>query len=190
MIDSIPTAIPDVRVLSSRWFEDERGAFSETWNRHRSAEAGLDIDFVQDNHVVSAQKGTLRGLHFQRSPHAQAKLIRVLRGAIFDVALDIRKGSPWFGRWVGVELSASNRLQLFVPAGFAHGYVTLEDQTEVLYKVDDYWSKDDEGGLPWNDPDLAIDWPELAEPPVVAARDGVFPRFADFETPFVWTPPS
>jgi dTDP-4-dehydrorhamnose 3,5-epimerase len=173
-----PTDIPDVLVVATRWFEDGRGTFSEVYSDHAWAAAGLGTRFVQDNHVVSRRAGTLRALHFQRPPAAQAKLIRVVRGAIRDVAVDIRTGSPWFGRWVAVELSAANRLQLFVPRGFAHGYVTLEPDTEVVYKVDAPYSPAHEAGIAWNDPALGITWPLPAGGPVLAERDRTLPTLS------------
>lgn len=173
------TAIPGVLSLSVRWFEDERGAFAESWNRSAFAAAGIHSEFVQDNHVVSGPAGTLRGLHFQRPPSAQAKLVRVVAGAIWDVVVDLRAGSPTYGRWAAVELSAANRLQLFVPAGIAHGYCTLVPDTEVLYKVDAPWAPGAEGGLAWDDPALAIAWPLPPSGPVVAARDRRWPNLAE-----------
>lgn len=151
-------AIADVVLLEMRRFGDDRGFFSEVYNRRRFADAGLDHDWVQDNHTLSREPGTLRGLHFQAPPRAQAKLVRVTRGSILDVAVDIRKGSPTFGRWVSVTISAANWSQMLIPKGFAHGYVTLEPDTEVLYKVDDGYAPQHDGGVTWNDPDLAIDW--------------------------------
>jgi dTDP-4-dehydrorhamnose 3,5-epimerase len=178
MLDVQPTEIPDVRIVATRWFEDGRGSFSETFNRARWRESGIESDFVQDNQALSRQAGTLRGLHFQRPPMAQAKLVRVTRGAIFDVAVDIRVGSPWFGRWAATELSAANRLQLFVPPGFAHGYLTLAPDTEVLYKVDAYWAPEHEGGIAWDDPDVAIGWPLPPGGPLLAERDRGLPPLA------------
>ena len=181
MTDIVRLAIPDVLLITPKRFGDERGFFSETYNRNVLADAGFDKDFVQDNHSTSAQRGTLRGLHFQRSPHMQDKLLRVTRGAIFDVAVDIRKGSPTFGQWVGEELSADNWRQLLVPAGFAHGFVTLTAETEVLYKVTDIYAPQAEGGLAWNDPELRIAWPIDPADVVTNARDAAWPRLADLE---------
>lgn len=168
-------AIPDVLLITPRKFGDERGFFSETFSKRRLAEAGFVGEFVQDNHSMSARRGTLRGLHFQRAPHAQDKLVRVARGAIFDVAVDIRAGSPTFGRWVGAELSAENWSQLLVPAGFAHGFVTLTQHAEVLYKTTDFYAPDAEGGLAWNDPQIGIDWPIDAVEIVTNDRDAGWP---------------
>ncbi len=178
MLDIRPTEIPDIRIVATRWFEDGRGRFSETFNRARWRECGIDADFVQDNQAQSSRAGTLRGLHFQRPPMAQAKLVRVTRGAILDVAVDIRVGSPWFGSWVATELSAANRLQLFIPRGFAHGYLTLEPDTEVFYKVDAYYAPEHEAGIAWDDPEVAIRWPLPADGPILAERDRLLPPLA------------
>ncbi len=178
MLEIRPTAIPGLVVLETRWFADERGAFSETFRQDRFAEAGISVSFMQDNQAVSKKAGTLRGLHFQKPPMAQSKLLRVTRGAIYDVAVDIRPGSPTYGKWVGMKLSAENRLQFFVPAGFAHGYLTLEDDTDVLYKVDAPYSPAVEGGLLWNDPAIGIEWPKLPVETVIAPRDAALPALA------------
>ena len=153
----------------------------ETYQADRFRELGVAADFVQDNEAGSARAGTIRGLHFQKPPHAQAKLVRVLRGAIFDVAVDIRAGSPTFGQHVGAELSADNWRQLLVPAGFAHGFVTLTDNCAVLYKVTADYAPQSEGGLAWNDPALGIDWPLPASEIVTNARDGAWPTLAELE---------
>jgi len=150
--------IPEVKIITPKRFEDARGFFSEVHSRRAFAEAGLNLDFVQDNHVFSAEAGTLRGLHFQSPPFAQDKLVRVTRGRIIDVVVDLRKSSASFGGYVALELSAENWRQVLVPIGFAHGYVTLDADTEVLYKVTNYYAPDYEHGLIWNDPALAIDW--------------------------------
>jgi dTDP-4-dehydrorhamnose 3,5-epimerase len=177
-------SIPDVLLITPKVFGDPRGAFAETYSRRELAEAGFDGDFVQDNHSRSPQKGTVRGLHFQRAPRAQDKLLRVVRGAILDVAVDIRPGSPTYGRHVAVELSADNWRQLLVPRGFAHGFQTLTDDCEVLYKVTDVYAPETEGGLLWNDPALAIDWPIPAEKAVINARDAGWPGLAELGVPF------
>lgn len=176
------TSLPGVVILTPARFGDARGFFSETWNRRRLAEAGIDIDFVQDNHSVSAKAGTLRGLHFQSPPHAQAKLVRCGRGALYDVAVDIRRGSATYGKWVGVELSAENGRQLLIPAGFLHGFVTRADDTEIVYKCSDYYAPDCDGAVAWNS--VGIDW-GLAGDPVLSAKDAAAPALADFVTPFV-----
>ena len=188
MLNVQPTSLPGVFTIATRWFGDDRGQFTETYNRKRWQDAGISADFIQDNHVHSRQTGTVRALHFQRPPMAQAKLVRVTKGSVWDVAVDVRQGSPTFGQWVGVELSAENRLQLFVPAGFAHGYVTLEPDTEFLYKVDGYYSPQHEGGIRWNDPALAIPWPLPASGAVIAERDQNLPVLADLEHCFTYEP--
>lgn len=172
-------AIPEVLLIKPRRFGDHRGFFSETWNRQAFREAGIDLDFVQDNHSLSAEPGTLRGLHFQTPPRAQDKLVRVVRGAIFDVAVDIRVGSPTYGHWVGAEVSAEAWNQILVPKGFAHGFCTLTSDTEVIYKVTDLYAPDCDKGLAWDDPDLAIDWPCDPAKAVLSDKDRRHPRLAD-----------
>lgn len=181
-----PSAIPDVLLVKTRWFTDSRGSFSEVYNRRTSVNAGIDAEFVQDNHAITIEAGTVRGLHFQRAPSAQAKLIRVVRGAILDVVVDIRQGSPWYGRFVRAELSAENRMQLFVPKGFAHGYCTLEPHTEVIYKVDAHYDPKAEAGVLWNDPALGIDWPAIADARLVLPRDLALPPLAALDTCFTY----
>jgi dTDP-4-dehydrorhamnose 3,5-epimerase len=181
------SAIADVKIVTPKKFGDDRGFFSEVWNARTFKDAGLDIEFVQDNHAFSAEIGTVRGLHFQLDPAAQGKLVRVTRGAVLDVAVDIRRGSPTFGQHVAVELSAENWRQLWVPAGFAHGYCTIQPHTELAYKVTDYYSPDHDCGIFWNDPDLKINWPVSAEKAVLSQKDKVLPvlreqqRLFDFE---------
>jgi len=177
--------IPDVRILRPKRHGDARGFFSETWSRAAMADAGLDIDFVQDNQSLSATPGTVRGLHFQTPPHAQAKLLRVIRGAVFDVAVDLRRGSPSHGRHVSAVISAEVWNQILVPVGFAHGFMTLEPDTEVIYKVSGIYSPANDAGILWNDPDLGIAWPLDVEP-VLSDKDRVQPRLRDFETPFTY----
>ena len=159
MSDMRPTGLDGVLEIVPAKFGDARGFFSETYNAARLAKSGIDLTFVQDNHSLSARRGVLRGLHYQLAPRAQDKLVRVVRGAIFDVAVDIRRGSPTFGQWVGVELSAEKWNQLLVPKGFAHGFVTLTENTEVIYKVTDYYSPEHDRSIRYDDPDIAIDWP-------------------------------
>lgn len=173
-----PLAIPEVLLITPRRHGDARGWFAETWSRATLAAAGIDADFVQDNQAYNARRGTLRGLHFQAAPHPQAKLVRVLRGAIFDVAADVRPGSPTYGRWAGAELTAAGGEQLFVPRGFAHGYCTLTDDCELAYKVDGLYAPDCEGAVIWNDPDLAVAWPLDGEP-VLSDKDRAAPRLRD-----------
>ncbi len=153
------TRLKGVFVLEPQVFGDARGWFMESWSQRKMEEAGIKVDFVQDNQSFSAQKGTLRGLHYQLNPKCQAKLLRCTRGRIFDVAVDIRKGSPQYGQWVGVELSAENKNQLFIPRGFAHGFITLTDDVEVQYKADNYYAPECDGNIRWNDPDIGVEWP-------------------------------
>ena len=183
-MDIRATALPDVKVLTPRRFGDARGYFSETWNAARMAEAGLDLAFVQDNESLSAKAGTLRGLHYQSPPFAQTKLVRVVRGAILDVAVDARRGSPDYGRWVAEEISAENGAQILVPRGFLHGYLTLTDDAQVLYKVDNPYDAASDGGVAWDDPDIGIDWGITAEAAVLSDKDRRAPRFADWTSPF------
>lgn len=177
----ISTAIPDVKIIEPTVFGDNRGFFFESFNQQRfDSGVGSSVKFVQDNHSGSC-KGVLRGLHYQLEPHAQGKLVRVVAGSVFDVSVDIRPNSPTFGQWVGVELSADNKRQLWIPPGFAHGFLTLSDNTEFLYKTTDYWSKELERSIAWNDPTLAIDWP-LQEAPKLSAKDQDAPLFSSLIT--------
>lgn len=176
-------AIPEVRLISPVKHGDHRGFFSETYNKQAFAAAGIAADFVQDNHSLSGEAGTVRGLHFQVPPRAQAKLLRVVRGAVFDVVVDLRWGSPSYGRHVSATLSAAAWNQIFVPAGFAHGFCTLEPGTEVLYKVSEFYAPEAEQGLLWNDPELAIDWPAGAGT-VLSERDRGWPRLRDLSRVF------
>ncbi len=180
-----PLAIPDVRLITPKRHGDARGTFTETYHRRRYAEAaGIHEAFVQDNESWSAPVGTLRGLHYQAPPFAQGKLVRVLRGRIWDVAVDIRAGSASFGRHVGAELDAASGAQLWVPAGFAHGFVTLEADTRVAYKVTAHYAPDHDRGLAWDDPDLAIPWPMPVAAPVLSDKDRRWPRLAEVASPF------
>ena len=174
-----PTAIAGVLILEPRVFGDERGFFMESFNQKTFVEAaGLAIDFVQDNHSRSA-KGVLRGLHYQLPPHAQGKLVRVTQGVVFDVAVDIRRASPSFGRWVGVELSGSNHRQLWIPPGLAHGFLVLSDSADFLYKTTAYYEPKAEQSLRWDDPELAIAWPDVGAPPVLSGKDAAAPGLAE-----------
>lgn len=173
-----PLAIPDVLLITPRRFGDARGWFAETWSGKALAGTAADTTFVQDNQAFSAAKGTLRGLHFQTAPATQGKLIRALRGAIFDVVVDLREGSKTYGQWVSAELTAEGGEQLWVPRGFAHGYCTITDDCEIFYKVDAPYAPATEGGIIWNDPDLAIPWPVDGEP-LLSAKDQVLPRLKD-----------
>ena len=175
----VETALPEVKIITPLRIGDSRGFFSEVWNERDFAAAGIEAAFVQDNHIRNPLRGTLRGLHYQMRPTAQGKLVRVTRGAILDVAVDIRRGSPTFGRHAAVLLSAENWQQLWVPVGFVHGYCTLEDDTEVQYKVTDFYSPPHERGIAWNDPALAIRWPIDAEALIISDRDRALPRLAE-----------
>lgn len=171
-------------LLTPARFADDRGWFSETYNARKFKAAGLDIDFVQDNQSLSRQVGTIRGLHFQAPPFAQGKLVRVLRGRILDVAIDIRRGSPTYGKYVEAELSAENGAQLYVPVGYAHGFITREPDTEVLYKVTNFYDKASEGGLIWNDARIGIDWGLAGVDPVLSSKDVILPALDGFDSPF------
>lgn len=177
------TGLPGLKLLTPQRFGDARGFFSESWNRQRMAALGLDLDFVQDNHSLSTQVGTLRGLHFQAPPHAQDKLVRCGRGAFFDVAVDIRRGSPTYGQWFGVELSAQNGKQLLVPKGFLHGFITREAETEILYKCTDYYAPDCDGAVAWDS--CGVDW-GFDGSPVLSDKDAAAVPLADFVSPFHW----
>ena len=179
MIDIEETALPEVKLIKPRKFGDERGFFSEVWNGRDLKDAGIDVTFVQDNHAFSAEKGTIRGLHYQMPPKAQGKLVRVTRGSVLDVAVDIRKGSPNFGKHVAVELSAENWHQLWVPPGFAHGYCTLTENVEFLYKVTNDYSPENDNGIIWNDPDIGIDWKIADADCILSAKDKILPTLAD-----------
>jgi len=178
-MDVTPTEIPEVRIVRPRRFADERGYFCETYNRKSFEAAGFADIFVQDNQSLSRRRGTVRGLHFQIPPAAQAKLVRVLKGSILDVAVDIRRGSPSYGRSVAVTLTAEEGDQLYIPAGFAHGFCTLVDDVEILYKVTSPYSASHERGIAWNDPDLAIDWPVPDRLAVLSDKDRTLGRLRD-----------
>lgn len=179
------TKLDGVVIITPQRFPDSRGFFSESWSKRRLADHGLDIDWVQDNHSMSDTIGTLRGLHFQSPPHAQAKLVRCGRGALFDVAVDIRKGSPTFGRWVGVDLTFENGKQLYIPAGFLHGFVTRTPDTEIIYKCSDYYAPDCDGAVRWDCPEIGIDW-GITDAPELSEKDAAAPTLADFDSPFTY----
>ncbi|MEO1649523.1 MAG: dTDP-4-dehydrorhamnose 3,5-epimerase [Pseudomonadota bacterium] len=179
--------IPGVVKLTPKRFGDHRGYFSETYNAKLAAEAGIDKAFVQDNQSLSAERGTVRGLHFQRPPHAQGKLVRVLAGAILDVAVDIRHGSPTFAEHVAVELTADGGEQLWVPEGFAHAFCTLAPNTVVFYKVTGFYAPAADDGIRWDDPDLGIAWPVAPDKAVISEKDGKLPRLAEAAPTFHWT---
>lgn len=183
-MEVLTTDIADVLIIEPAKHGDHRGFFSETFKQSVLAAHGVDLDWVQDNHSFSAARGVVRGLHFQTAPVAQAKLLRVTRGAILDVAVDIRAGSPSYGRHVAVELTAENWRQLYVPVGFAHGFCTLVENTEVLYKVTAPYGPSNEGGLLWSDRDLGIAWPITEAEATLSARDKEWPSLKDFRTPF------
>ncbi|CUH40593.1 dTDP-4-dehydrorhamnose 3,5-epimerase [Jannaschia seosinensis] len=177
------TDLPGVKLITPRRFGDARGFFAETWNARAFAEAGLAAEFVQDNHSLSEKPGTLRGLHFQAPPHAQGKLVRCGRGRLFDVAVDIRRGSPTYGRWTGAELSAQNGRMLWVPAGFAHGFVTREPETEIVYKCTDFYAPSCDGAVRWDS--CGIEW-GLDADPILSDKDAAAPALASFDTPFTY----
>ncbi|MBT8154504.1 dTDP-4-dehydrorhamnose 3,5-epimerase [Epibacterium ulvae] len=177
------TKLPGVLILTPQRFGDARGFFSESWNKQRMVDAGIDLEFVQDNHSMSAEVGTIRGLHFQTPPHAQDKLVRCGQGALFDVAVDIRKGSPTYGQWVGVELTAENGKQLLVPKGFLHGFVTRAPMTEIIYKCTDYYAPDCDGAVRWDS--CGIDW-GFDGSPILSDKDAVAQTLADLDSPFTF----
>jgi dTDP-4-dehydrorhamnose 3,5-epimerase len=176
--------IQDVLVVRPQLFGDERGYFVETYSLHKFAEIGINSGFVQDNQSLSRLAGTIRGLHFQAPPAAQAKLMRVLRGSILDVVVDLRRGSPSYGRWCGTKLTAAGGEQLFIPRGFAHGFCTLEADTEVAYKVDDYYAPECDLGILWNDPEIGIDWPVDAAAATLSDKDRMLPPLRNLVSPF------
>jgi len=178
------TDLPEVKILTPRRFSDSRGYFSETWNQRTLSAQGIDITFVQDNESLSRDVRTVRGLHYQAPPCAQSKLVRVLTGAILDVAVDARRGSDTYGRWVSVELSAENGQQILVPRGFLHGFVTLLPDTKVAYKVDNFYSGEHDGAVSWNDPNLAIDWKIDAAKALLSEKDAAAPAFSGWYSPF------
>ncbi|MEM8570057.1 MAG: dTDP-4-dehydrorhamnose 3,5-epimerase [Pseudomonadota bacterium] len=178
------TRLPDVKVLTPKRFGDHRGYFSETWKAPQMAEMGLSFDFVQDNESLSAETGTLRGLHCQAPPFAQTKLVRCVAGAILDVAVDARRGSPTYGEWVSEEITAENGCQILVPRGFLHGFVTLSPDTLVQYKVDSVYDRESEGAVFWADPDIGIDWRIGPEDATLSEKDLKTPMFKDWVSPF------
>ena len=181
----IETKLPGVRILEPQVFGDARGWFMESWSQKKMEDAGIHVDFVQDNHSFSVERGTLRGLHYQLNPMAQAKLLRVSRGAVFDVAVDIRCGSPTYAQWIGIELSAENYRQLFIPRGFAHGFITLTDNVEVQYKADNLYAPDCDGNIRWDDPAIGVAWPFT--PVVLSEKDAIAPSLAErIELNFVY----
>jgi dTDP-4-dehydrorhamnose 3,5-epimerase len=184
-----PLSIPDVKILEPERFDDERGFLSETYNRRALAERGIELDFVQDNHSLSRWKGTIRGLHYQSPPFAQDKLVRVIRGSILDVAVDLRRGSPTYGKHVAAVISAIAWNQILIPVGFAHGFCTLETDTEIIYKVTNYYSSEHDRGVLWEDLDLGIEWPVSKLTPVVSPKDRSLPRLCEIVSPFAYAEP-
>lgn len=180
------TPLPDLVVLEPKIHADDRGYFLETYNINTLAQLGINTVFVQDNHSRSARAGTVRGLHYQTPPKAQDKLVRCIRGRVFDVAVDIRNGSPGYGKWYGLELSDENRKQLLVPKGFLHGFVTLSDECDVVYKCSDVYDRDCDGAIAFDDPDLGIDWGVTRDTAHLSNKDMAAPRFADFDNPFTY----
>jgi len=180
-MEIITTKIPDLLIVKPAVFEDNRGYFFESYNKEQFLGKGIDQNFVQDNESKS-MKGVLRGLHFQAPPFAQGKLVRVMKGAVLDVAVDIRKNSPTYGQWASIELTESNKMMYWVPPGFAHGFVTLEDSTVFFYKCTNVYNKASEGSIRWNDPDLNIDW--NIKNPILSEKDQISPLFKDFISPF------
>lgn len=178
----IPTKLEGVWIVEPKVFGDNRGFFMESWSKRAFEEAGLHYDFVQDNHSSSTVKGTLRGIHFQKGEKAQAKLVRCVKGSVLDVAVDLRPSSPTYKQWVGVELSAENKHQLLIPRGFGHGFVTLSDDVEFLYKADNFYAPEADGGIRWNDPELAVEWG--VEHPILSKKDSESPFLKDAVTGF------
>ncbi len=187
MVEIREIAFGAVLEVSPAKFGDSRGFFSETYNAEKFRACGLEVQFVQDNHSFSAAAGTLRGLHFQRPPAAQGKLVRVTRGAIFDVAVDIRNGSTTFGKWVGLKISAEDWNQIYIPPGFAHGFLTLVDDTEVVYKVTDYYSPEHDRAIRYDDPEIGIDWPAFETPYELSDKDRKAPPLGEVDTGFIYS---
>lgn len=181
-MEFIKTTLKDAYIIRPKVFRDERGFFVESYSEKVFAANGINARFVQDNHALSVKKGVLRGFHFQLPPNAQAKLARVTRGKVYDVIVDLRKDSPTFGKWEGFELSEENMEMLFIPRGFAHAYQTLEDNTELMYKVDGFYAPESDSGIVWNDPTLKADWP--IKEPILSKKDSELQNFKNFNSPF------
>lgn len=184
----IETKLPGVVILEPQVFGDHRGWFMESWSEKNMEDIGINVRFVQDNQSFTAKKGTLRGIHYQQNPMAQAKLVRVVRGAVVDVAVDIRKGSPTYGQWTAVELSAENKRQFFIPQGFGHAFLTLTDDVEFVYKCDNLYSKDCDRNIRWNDPDINMDWKSfgLEGEPILSEKDAAAPLLKESDCNFVF----
>lgn len=180
----IKTDLPDVYIIEPKIFGDNRGWFTESWSKRKMEAAGLFYDFVQDNHSFSAEKGTLRGIHFQKGEYAQAKLVRCVRGAVLDVAIDLRKGSPNYKKWVAVELSEENKRELLIPRGFGHGFVTLTDNVEFLYKADNFYNYENDRSILWNDPEINVNWG--VDNPIVSEKDLKAPLLKDSDIDFIY----
>ena len=182
----IDTKLKDVKIIEMDVFGDHRGFFTESYTRQKLSNAGIDIDFLQDNHSLSVEPGVLRGMHFQTEPKAQTKLVRTTTGVIYDVLVDMREGSPTYGKWEGYILSEYNHRQLLVPKGFAHGFVTLAPNCNVQYKVDEYYSKENDGGIAFDDPAIRIEWPMPVDKLVLSEKDTHHPTLAEFDNPFIY----
>lgn len=185
-MEKITTALPEVWLLQPRVFDDNRGYFMETYSERVFESLGITDRFIQDNHSYTAQKGTLRGLHFQNAPYAQSKIVRVVRGAVMDVAVDIRKGSPNYLKWTAAELSAENKLMMYIPRGFAHGFVTLTDDVEMCYKVDQFYCKEADRSIRYDDPSIGVIWGSVRYD-LLSAKDAAAPLLADSDCNFVYT---
>lgn len=186
MVKVIDTKLQDAKIIETDVFGDHRGFFTETYTKQKFVEAGIDFDFTQDNQSLSVEPGVLRGLHYQRAPYAQTKLLRAVTGVIYDVIVDIRKGSPIYGQWQGFILSEYNHRQLLVPKGFVHGFVTLTPNVNVAYKVDGYYNPEADGGIAFDDPDLGIDWPMPLEHLILSDKDKKNPRLKDADLNFTY----
>ena len=182
---NVGIVLSDLKLITPKRHGDHRGFFAETYSRQKYQEIGVGVEFVQDNHSISYSEGTVRGLHFQSPTKAQAKLVRCGRGAFFDVAVDIRKGSPTYGRWEGYELTANNGLQLYIPVGFAHGFLTTEPDSEIIYKCSDYYAPKMQGSVLWSDPDIGISWP-LKREPTLSDNDTIAPLLKVLDSPFTY----
>ncbi|MDP0488643.1 MAG: dTDP-4-dehydrorhamnose 3,5-epimerase [Fusobacterium sp. JB021] len=180
----IKTNIEDLFIIEPKVFGDNRGWFMESWSQKKMEEAGLHYNFVQDNHSFSSVKGTLRGLHFQKGKHSQAKLVRCSKGAVLDVAVDLREGSPTYKKWFSVELSAENKKQFLIPRGFAHGFLTLTDEVEFLYKADNYYNYESDRNIIWNDEEINVNW-EIEEP-ILSEKDAKAPKLCDSDVNFIY----
>lgn len=182
----LSTNLQDVKIIEMAVYGDHRGFFTESYTKEKFAEAGITIDFIQDNHSLSVEPGVLRGMHFQRTPKAQTKIVRAVTGVIYDVLVDMRIGSPTYGKWEGYILSEHNHRQLLVPKGFAHGFVTLTPNCNVQYKVDEYFSKEHDGGIAFDDPEIGIQWPMPLNKLVLSEKDKQHPTLSEFDNPFIW----